>query len=177
MELFHERGFDETTVPDITARAGLTTRTFFRHFTDKREVLFADEDEIPTLAARLVADSPAELTPMQVVAHGLPMMAQVYLGRRDELRQRRTVIEGHAGLRERELRKMALLTASIAEAFEGRGADSLTAQVTAEVAVGVVRVALGRWLVAEEEPDLAGELTAALARLIDGVHELGDGRS
>ena len=44
LELFVEHGFDPVTVPEITARAGLTTRTFFRHFADKREVLFADAD-------------------------------------------------------------------------------------------------------------------------------------
>jgi len=61
MELFTEQGFAETTVPQITARAGLTTRTFFRHFTDKREVLFAGEEELPVLVARLAAEAPSAL--------------------------------------------------------------------------------------------------------------------
>ena len=41
MELYGERGFEQTTVAEIAERAGLTERTFFRHFADKREVLFA----------------------------------------------------------------------------------------------------------------------------------------
>lgn len=66
VELFLEQGFAETTVPQITARAGLTTRTFFRHFADKREVLFAVEEEIPGLVARLVAEAPASFWPDEV---------------------------------------------------------------------------------------------------------------
>ena len=60
MELFAERGFDATTVPDIVERAGVTRRTFFRHFGDKREVFFGD-DEIPRLAAEMLAKGAAGL--------------------------------------------------------------------------------------------------------------------
>ncbi len=75
VELFAEQGFAATTVPQIAARAGLTTRTFFRHFADKREVLFAGDEELPALVARLVADAPAALGPMLVIAHGLETIA------------------------------------------------------------------------------------------------------
>jgi AcrR family transcriptional regulator len=71
VELFIDQGFAETTVPQITARAGLTTRTFFRHFADKRAVLFARDEELPALVARLAADAPASLSPMRVIAHAL----------------------------------------------------------------------------------------------------------
>ena len=66
LELFTEQGFAETTVPQITAKAGLTTRTFFRYFADKREVLFSNDEEAAELAARMIAEAPAHLTPMEI---------------------------------------------------------------------------------------------------------------
>jgi AcrR family transcriptional regulator len=169
LDLFLERGFDRTTIPEITTRAGLTTRTFFRHFADKREVLFSGQDEIPALAAHLVADAPPSLAPMEVVAQGLPALAAAaFEGRRDQIRHRKAVIDGDDGLRERELAKMARVVDAIASAFRDRGVDDLTASVVAETAVGVVKVSLRRWLDADERDlsDLLAEsmdaLTAAL---------------
>src|SRR5215469_8880269 len=83
MELFAEQGFAATTVPEITARAGLTTRTFFRHFADKREVIFGGE-EIPALATRLIADAPPDLDPAAVIVAGLKTVAETrFEGRRE----------------------------------------------------------------------------------------------
>ena len=147
LDLFVERGFANVTVPEITARAGLTTRTFFRYFADKREVLFVDADQMPVLAARLVLDAPPELGPIDVMSHGLSdLAASAFEGRLDQLVRRKSVIDGDDGLRERELRKMEALVDGIAAAFRERGADPLTAAIVAETAVGVVKVALGQWI-------------------------------
>jgi AcrR family transcriptional regulator len=169
LELFAERGFAATTVPAIAARAGLTTRTFFRHFADKREVLFASETELPALAERLVADAPAGLGPMAVVAHGLAAVAAGFdapdsvagvEGRREALRLRRAVVEADAGLRERELQKFAALAEAARRGFVRRGADALTAALAAEVAVGAFRVAVTRWL--DQEGEHGGEPLAGV---------------
>ncbi|GJG88914.1 hypothetical protein tb265_40950 [Gemmatimonadetes bacterium T265] len=147
LALFREQGFAGTTVPQIAARAGLTTRTFFRHFADKREVLFAGEADLPALAARLVADAPAALGPMAVVARGLDAAAaRVGAGRVEDLRVRRAVVAADEGLRERELRKFAALADAGAQAFRGRGVDARTATLAAELAVLAFRVAVTRWL-------------------------------
>src|ERR1700712_2029676 len=95
LELFLERGFDDVTVPEITARAGLTTRPFFGHFVDKGEVLFADADHMPILAAQLVRDAPAELPPMELVTLGLPMLASAFEGRLAQLKQRKAIINSN----------------------------------------------------------------------------------
>lgn len=167
LELFLQHGFDRVTVPDITARAGLTTRTFFRHFADKREVLFADADQMPALAARLVLDAPPELGPIDVVAHGLPTLASAFEGRLHQLRQRKAVIDDHDGLRERELHKMERLVDAIADAFRRRGLDDLTAAVVAETAVGVVKVALHRWITSDGREPLRRVMTDSLTRIGD----------
>jgi AcrR family transcriptional regulator len=173
LDLFGERGFDSVTVPEITARAGLTTRTFFRHFADKREVLFAGADQMPALVTRLVLDAPPELGPADVVAHGLATLAAAaFEGRLDQLKQRKAVIDGHDGLRERELRKLERLVDAIAEAFRGRGVDDLTAAVVAETAVGVVKVALGRWVASDGREPLPAIMTDSLMRISDAFGPL-----
>ncbi len=168
LDLFLERGFDGATVPDITARAGLTTRTFFRHFADKREVLFADADRMPALAGDLVRGADPGLPPFEVVRRGLPeLVATAFEGRREQLIRRKAVVDGHDGLRERELRKMEAVVDAVAGAFRERGVEALTAAVVAETAVGVVKVSLRRWLDAGTDADvpLREILLASLERL------------
>ena len=156
LELFLEQGFAHTTVPQITARAGLTTRTFFRHFVDKREVLFAGEDAVPALVGKLMAEAPASLRPMAVIASGLrPFAEAVFEGRIESLRMRRRVIQADEGLRERELRKLATLSGAINQGFRQRGADELTATLAAELAVTAFSVSMTRWLDQDGERSLA----------------------
>ena len=165
LDLFAERGFDAVTVPEITARAGLTTRTFFRHFTDKREVLFADADQMPARAAQLVLSAPAALAPIDVVSHGLLDLASVFQDRREALVRRKAVIDGNDGLRERELRKMESLVGAITDAFGQRGVDPLTAAIVAETAVMVVKVSLRGWIGSDGRTPLHDVMTDTLDRL------------
>jgi AcrR family transcriptional regulator len=150
LELFIERGFDQVTVPEIAARAGLTTRTFFRHFADKREVLFAGEDQVVDRVAALMGLAPDSASPMELLAGGFDAMAPMFEPRLDELRQRRRVIASHAGLGERELRKGALLREAVTAGFVARGVDELEATLLAEMTGTVFRVGIDRWLDAPE---------------------------
>jgi AcrR family transcriptional regulator len=146
VELFAEQGFAATTVPEITARAGLTTRTFFRHFADKREVLFGGA-EIPAMATRLIADAPASLDPAAVIIEGLRTVANTrFEGRREEVRLNRDIIRSDPGLGERDLRKRADLAAAIRAGFISRGVTATTAVLLAESTVTVLYVALDEWL-------------------------------
>src|SRR5580704_11732687 len=79
LALYTERGFDQTTAAEIAARAGLTERTFFRHFADKREVLFGGSALLQERIVSGVAGAPAGCTPLEAVAHGLDAAA-VLLG-------------------------------------------------------------------------------------------------
>jgi AcrR family transcriptional regulator len=146
IELFAQQGFAATTVPQITARAGLTTRTFFRHFADKREVLFGG-DEIPALATRLMAEAPPSLEPMALIVSGLKIVAETrFEGRREEIRERRAIIRSDPGLGERDLRKRAALAEAIRAGFVDRGVGTATAALVAELTVTVLYVALDEWL-------------------------------
>ncbi|CCH89146.1 Transcription regulator, TetR family [Modestobacter italicus] len=166
LELFGEQGFADTTVPQIAARAGLTTRTFFRHFADKREVLFAGEDDVPQLVAGYLAQAPADETPMQLIARGLPVMAtRLFDGRRDQLQNRHRVVAQDDGLRERDLHKRAALSDQIRAAFQARGVDPLTSTLTAELAVTVMHTSLTRWLARNDDRALADIVTDTLTAL------------
>ena len=145
MQLYVERGFEETTVAEIAARAGVTARTFFRHFADKREVLFAGSSE---LQARLVAAleaAPASATPMQAVAAALDVAAELLGENRDFTRRRQAVINSHAELRERELIKLASVAAALADGLRRRGVPEPDASLAAESGIVVLRVAFDRW--------------------------------
>lgn len=167
LDLFLEQGFAETTVPQITARAGLTTRTFFRHFADKREVLFAGEELMPEQVARFLGEAPPSLGPMELITEGLaPAAAQIFAGRSlDYLLRRRAAVDAEPALHERELRKFSLLSKALEQGFRNRGVDDLTAQLTAEIAVTTLRIAVTRWLNHNGDPDLPTTINQTLAAM------------
>ncbi len=167
LELFTEQGFALTSVPQISTRAGLTTRTFFRHFADKREVLFGHEADFPELVAQLMAEAPPSLSPMELIAYGLHTVAALrFDGNRDILRIRHHVITADEGLLEREMRKDAALATAISDALRDRGTDELDATLTAEIAVTVLRIAVTRWLRPSEKRSLADLLDQTLNALV-----------
>ena len=159
MELFSERGYEQTTVADIATRAGLTERTFFRHFGDKREVLFPVGTWFRDLFVDAVAGAPAEATPLAAVTLGIEAAAAAL--ERDAGRERavtrQRIILANPELRERELSKMADIAAAIATAQRGRGVDEPAASLTAEIGVAAFRVAFERWVANGERRGL-GEL-------------------
>jgi AcrR family transcriptional regulator len=147
LDLFAQQGFAATTVPEITAKAGLTTRTFFRHFADKREVLFSGEEEVPGLVTRMMAEAPAAIEPMALIIDGLKNITETrFDGRLDELREKREIIRSDESLNERNLRKLAALRDAVRAGFVERGEDTLTATLLAEISVTLLNVSLNQWL-------------------------------
>ncbi|MDF2993271.1 MAG: transcriptional regulator [Microbacterium sp.] len=146
LELFEERGFGTTTVPDIVERAGVTRRTFFRHFSDKREVFFGD-DEIPALATAMLEAAPPGAPPFSIAWAGLRVLAaERFEPRRDQMRASRRIIETEPALRERDLQKQADLRDAIRVGCSARGSDPLTSRVVAGLTVELLQTALERWL-------------------------------
>jgi len=155
MELYSERGFEQTTVAEIAERAGLTERTFFRHFADKREVLFAGATALQELVVSAVSGTPEPAAPIDAAVAGVQAAAALLQEDREFARQRQAIIVGSAELRERELIKLASLSAAIAEALRGRGVPEPAASLTAEVAIAVFRIAFERWVADTGERDFA----------------------
>jgi AcrR family transcriptional regulator len=157
LALFDERGFENTTVAEIAARAGLTERTFFRYFADKREVLFGGAGALQELLVSAVANAPADVAPLQTVGDALGAAGELLQQRRDFSRQRQAVIASSVELHERELIKLATLAAAIAVALRERGVKDPAASLTAEAGIAVFRVAFERWAdepVARDLPQL-----------------------
>lgn len=144
-ELYRERGFEQTTVAQIAERAGLTKRTFFRHFADKRDVLFSGADALSETVVGAVRDAPASYSPLAAVAAGLEVAIALLQERREDAHDRRTVVSANAELRERELVKMGQLAADIAEALRGRGVAERAASLAADAGVTAFRVAFECW--------------------------------
>ena len=147
LELFLQRGYDATTVAEIAERAGLTKRTFFRHFADKREVLFAGQDELRRVFADTIADAPASATPIEAIGAALEAVgATAFVPERREFAwQRRAVVAGNDELRERELLKRATLVVTVADALRARGVTDPTASLAAELGMLAFGTSYGRW--------------------------------
>ena len=154
LELYSERGFEQTTVAEIAGRAGLTERTFFRHFADKREVLFAGAEMLQELVVTAVAGAPDSAAPIDAAAAGVDAAGALLQERRAYSRQRQAVIAANAELRERELIKLAALASAIAEALRGRGVEDPAASLAAEATIAVFRIAFERWTSTTGGPDL-----------------------
>ena len=146
MALYAERGFDDTTVAEIAKRAGLTERTFFRHFADKREVLFGGTAAMEELLVSSVENAPQACSPLEAAAAGLEATAAAIQELQEFARQRHAIIAANAELRERELIKLASWSAALAEALRRRGVADPTASLTGEIAIAVFRVAFERWV-------------------------------
>jgi AcrR family transcriptional regulator len=146
MELYVERGFEQATVADIAERAGLTERTFFRHFADKREVLFSWQDEFLDLFVAAVRSAPADASPMAAVAAALHFAAADFEPRRSWSQERGRIIAGNAGLQERELIKLAHLSTAVASALRERGIGEPTASLAAQSGIAVFHVGFAEWI-------------------------------
>ena len=146
LELYSERGFDQTTVAEIAERAGLTERTFFRHFADKREVLFGGQDALQEVIVTTLASAPESTAPIEAVGAGIRAAGATLQEISDRVRQRQAVIAANAELQERELIKLATLATAIAAALRQRGVTDPAASLAAEAGIAVFRIAFERWI-------------------------------
>ncbi|MEV4099356.1 TetR family transcriptional regulator [Nonomuraea sp. NPDC049649] len=146
LELYNHQGFDATTVAEIAARAGLTERTFYRHFADKREVLFPGGNPLAGTLADAAAAAPSSLAPLEVISHALTEAAPVFEERADLVRQRQAVIAANPELQERELAKLAALVSALAHALRERGLETTVAALAAEIGIAAFKVAYERWV-------------------------------
>jgi AcrR family transcriptional regulator len=167
MELYREQGFDSTTVAEIAERAGLTERTFFRHYADKREVLFWGATALQEFLVSSVDAAPASLAPIEAIVAALENAAAViFEEQRNHARQRQAIIMANPELRERELIKLATLASALADALRRRGVGAAAASLAAEAGIAVFKVAFQRWTAEGGEQTLSEIIRASVDELI-----------
>ena len=151
LELFHEKGYDRTTAAEIAARAGVTERTFFRHFPDKREVLF-NEAELGARLETAIAEAPRELSPLGVVVWAFQSLAPMFEENLRFAEPGQAVIAQTPALQERQLAKTAMITSTIAEALQRRDLDPVLAGLAAATGMAVTGHGLQTWVQDPSEP-------------------------
>ena len=168
MALFEERGYAKTTVGDIATRAGLTERTFFNHFSDKREVLFAGSAQYVARVVEAARAAPAAARPLDVVIGAYEAMNDFFEERRPFSRRRSALIAAHPELQERELVKMLMVTAELTAVLEERGASPAAATLAAQTGSAIMRVVFDQWTRDAMDRSLTFHLRAA-RRQLEGI--------
>ena len=146
LELFRERGYDRTTAAEIASRAGVTERTFFRYFPDKREVLFDGEAILRGVLTASIADAPAGLGPLDTLFHAFRSVRTMLEANRPFAKPRHEVISATAALHEREMAKTAALAGALAAALKERGVPDLRAELAARTGMAAFVHATVAWL-------------------------------
>jgi AcrR family transcriptional regulator len=167
LELFATRGFEQTTAVEIAESVGLTERTFFRHFSDKREVLFSGQHVLVEAFAAGVGAAPPDASPIEIVAFALRSATSFFPDeRRVHSRTRQSVIDQNPALRERERHKLAGIATAVADALRRRGVGEVAATLAAESGATVFAIAFSQWIREGEQRSLAGIAAAVLRELL-----------
>ncbi|PRY35724.1 TetR family transcriptional regulator [Umezawaea tangerina] len=167
LDLYRERGFDQTTTAEIAARAGVNERTFFRHFPDKREVLFDGEPTLRDALTQAVAEAPDGLEPLDVLLSAFRKAGRVLEETRPFSEPRLALIAVTPALRERELAKAAALTEAVADALRERGVADRLADLAAHTGWAAFHHAAQDWV-----DDSSRSLDEHLARAFDDLRAL-----
>lgn len=166
LELFGEIGYANTTVAAIAERAGLTARTFFRYFDDKREVLFNGSERLQQTMVDALSEAPAKASAVDAIAAALTKAGDFFDDeRRPYACLRSSVIAANPELYERELIKMATLSAALGQALRKRHVGEPDASLVAEAGVAVFRVAFSQWVSKSERRGYGEIVNELLARL------------
>ncbi|MEV0279747.1 helix-turn-helix domain-containing protein [Streptomyces sp. NPDC050610] len=167
VDLFTEQGYDATTVTQIAERAGVTKSTFFRHFSDKRELLVAGQETLSRLLADGITEAPASASPLQAVAAGLERASSAMGPTNRELGPRlEAAVAASTELQERDALKSVGLAAAMTAALTARGVPDPTAHLAGELGVLAFKRGYARWSESDRD-DTEGLAPHALAALED----------
>lgn len=176
LDLFVENGYEETTVAQIADRAGLNRATFFRHFTDKREVLFGGEDVLTGLFGDGIRGAAPDATVTDCLRAAFTAADAVMTAQqRTKAGKRMRMVAANTEVQERGLLKHARIAGSIGAALRARGVDELTARLAAEMGTLAYRIAVERWMASDDQP-FSRHAAAALSELQTRAADL-DSRS
>ena len=173
LELYVERGFEQTKVAEIAQRAGLTERTFFRHFADKREVLFWGAGALQKFLVDSVDAAPASRPPIGAIADALCAAAdEIFEERREFASRRQAIIDANPELQERELIKLASLASALADALRRKGVSDPASGLAAEAGIAVFKISFVEWIHDGGDRTLSEGIRAA----VDELRQLTGGR-
>jgi AcrR family transcriptional regulator len=167
LELFRERGYEQTTAAEIAAKAGVTERTFFRHFPDKRDVLFGGDTVLGEVLARAIREAPAELSAWETLFRAFRSAEYLFVENRSFAEPRQRLIDMTPALQERGLAKSRLLITGLVSALRGRGIPDRTAMLVAQMGMAVCSHAVACWF-----EDGSRDLGDHLVQAFQTVHEL-----
>ncbi|TRW88262.1 TetR family transcriptional regulator [Mycolicibacterium sp. 018/SC-01/001] len=169
LELFAARGYEQTTATEIAQAVGLTERTFFRHFSDKREVLFSGQQSLIDAFLAGLDSAPDDATPIESAVRALMSSASFFDDeRRAWSRKRQSIIDDNPALQEREALKLAGIGRTLAAELRVRGADGVAAEVAAQIAMMAFGIAFTQWI-AEDEKRSFAEVVMAVLRDVRSV--------
>ncbi len=167
LDLYRERGYDATTTAEIAARAGVTERTYFRHFADKREVLFDGETELRDVMVGAIASAPGEPSPLALVLNAYTAAIPLFVAGRPVAERRAALIAASPALRERAHAKSAMLTEALIHALQERHLTEPVARLAAGAGAVVFQHAYRAW-----DGVAAAGLAALITRATDELHTL-----
>lgn len=171
IELIAAQGYDRTTVAEIAGHAELTERTFYNYFADKREAVFAGQDEFVAVVVEAVHAQPLDRAPMDTATAALAATSEWFDQRREPALLRQRVIDAHPELQERELSKLAGLSTAIARALQDRGIPTSDATLVAAAGVAAFQVAFAQWI---DDPG-AGDLAERIRSAVNDLRSLTSG--
>jgi AcrR family transcriptional regulator len=161
LELYLERGYDATTTAQIAERAGVTERTYFRHFADKREVLFDGEEKLRDVMVSAIVSAPGGAPPLALVVAAYTAAVPLFVAGRPTAVRRAEVITVTPALKERAQAKVAALAEAIVAALVDRGIPEATARLAAQLGSAAFDRASREWH-AHPRSDLAAQIAAAI---------------
>lgn len=146
LELYLEHGYNNVTVTQIARRAGLTRRSYFRYFPDKREVLFAGSEHLPQVLVEAILTAAPDAAPFAAVLDALARVGGQIVEHTDGVPERRAVIDASPELQERERTKNAALAEAIRSALVQSGTNAETAGLVTQLATVTFQNAFQRWI-------------------------------
>ncbi len=162
LNLFSQNGFDQVTVEQIAEVAGVTERTFFRHFPTKEDVFFSDSSLIIGDLVGAIRNQPVEASARQLVQVAMTALAEVFEPNRETLRIRAQVIASVPALRERELLKQHAIASAVIDELVDRRIPRPRAAAIAGVGMVIYQVAFAAWVTDNARKSLRTRIEQAL---------------
>ncbi|EXG82675.1 TetR/AcrR family transcriptional regulator [Cryptosporangium arvum] len=163
--LFATRGYEETSVEDIAAAAGVSRSTFFRAYGSKEAVIFPDHDELLRRVEERLTSTTADAA-LKAVTEAVKLVLFHYVAEGERARERYRLTSAVEALRDRELisgaRYQRLFRRFLGDWGDGSEAAELRAELTSAAVVAAHNHVLRRWL-RGESVDPHAEVETALA--------------